>query len=52
MIYKFTYVYKNNLVREIYTNDTRAMLRFNWLVENKISFRIITFTSRRNAYYG
>lgn len=52
MIYKFTYMFKNNLIRELYTNDVKAMLRFNWLVENNISFKIITTTSRRNKYYG
>ena len=52
MIYKFTYMYKNNLITETYTNETKAMLRFTWLVENNISFKVITSTRRRNKYYG
>lgn len=52
MIFKFTYMFKNNLIREVFTNEVKATLRFNWLVENNISFKVITITKRRNRYYG
>lgn len=52
MIFKFTYYYNNKLVYETYINDVLAMYRFNYLIERKIPFKIITINKRRNQYHG
>lgn len=52
MIYKFTYVFNNNLIRETYTNEVSAIYRFNYLIERNIAFKVITTTKRRNRFYG
>ena len=51
MLYRFYYMYKMNPIKEVYTDENKAMIRFTYLVSNKIPFKIETITSRRNKFY-